>query len=81
MKLKNQFWWLEEESRTFYYDNNKKMWVGKNEYTGNTYPATFPCGSFKSAKRHLRKHNELPKGIKFILVSQFVGMDRFLIKK
>lgn len=80
MKTENQFWFLEDESRTLFYDNNKKKWVKKEEYTGSCYPATFPCHSFRAAKRHLRKHNEIHKGMKFKLVSRFVGRDRFIRK-
>ena len=88
MKMENQFWDLEEISwkenhnkkERLFYDFNKKLWVKKNEYAGNLYPSTFPCKSYKAAKRHLRKHNEIPKGTKFRLCSRFVGFDRYLIK-
>ena len=90
MKMENQFWFLEydrsnDESyeefnkRQLYYDHNKKKWVGRKEYTGCWYPATFPCRSYRAAKRHLRKHNEIPKGRRFRLCSSFVGCDRYLI--
>ena len=77
--MENQFWFLEydvesnmegHDFKTFirevelYYDKNKKLWVNRDEYTGNWYPATFPCHSYRAAKRHLRKHNEIPKGTK-----------------
>lgn len=81
MKMENQFMCLEDESRTLYYDHDKKMWVNKEEYTGCWYPATYPCHSYKAAKRHLRNHDEIPKGMKFILVSWFCGFDRYLVKK
>ena len=91
MKMENQFWFLEydesndesyEEFREkeLYYDPNKKKWVNRKEYTGYWHPATFPCRSYRAAKRHLRKHNEIPKGTKFRLCSKFVGFDRYLIK-
>ena len=64
-----------------HYDHNKKKWVTEKEYTGSWYPATFPCRSYRAAKRHLRKHNEIPQGTKFRLCSKFVGFDRYLIKK
>lgn len=30
---------------------------------------------------HLRKHDEIPKGTRFVLVSRFVGGDRVLMKR
>ncbi len=88
------FWFLEyddsnrgdEDFDTYFYekelhyDYNKNLWVHRQEYTGYWYPATFPCHSLKAAKRHLRKHNEIPKGTKFRLVSKYVGFDLYLTK-
>lgn len=68
-------------NKELHYDHNKKKWVKLEEYTGSWFPATFPCHSYKAAKRHLRKHNEIPIGTKFRLVNEFVGFDRFLTKK
>lgn len=59
----------------------RKKWVHRAEYMGSWYPATFPCGSYKAALRHLRKHDEIPKGTRFVLVSRFVGGDRVLVKR
>ena len=96
MKMENQFWALQYnvklnregyDYKTFknevelHYDENKKLWVKRKEYTGSCYPADFPCHSYRAAKRHLRKHNEIPRGTKFRLVRKFVGFDRYLIKK
>lgn len=79
------FWFLEYDDsnrgdKELYYDYNKNLWVHKQEYTGYWYPGTFPCRSLKAAKRHLRKHNEIPKGTKFRLVSMYVGFDLYLTK-
>ena len=79
------FWFLEyygsnHGDKELYYDYNKNLWVHKQEYTGYWYPGTFPCRSLKAAKRHLRKHNEIPKGTKFRLVSMYVGFDLYLTK-
>ena len=67
-------------NKELHYDHNKKKWVKIEEYTGSWFPATFPCRSYRAAKRHLRKHNEIPKGTKFRLCNKFVGFDRYLIK-
>lgn len=56
-------------------------YIHRAEYTNNWYPADFPCYSYKAAIRHLRKHDEIPKGTRFLLVSRFVGCDRVLIKR
>lgn len=37
--------------------------------------------TYKAAKRHLRRHNEIPVGTKFLLSSLYIGQDRMLIKK
>lgn len=92
MKIENQFWCLEYDrnnnesydesvSKELYYDLDKKKWVNRKEYTGYWYPATFPCHSYRAAKRHLRKHDEIPKGTRFRLCSKFIGFDRYLTKK
>ena len=85
MKMENQFWFLEcRENRgedfELNYDSTKKKWVVKKDYTDYWWPGTYPCRSYRAAKRHLRKHNEIPKGTKFVLVNEFVGFDRVLMK-
>lgn len=70
-----------KHNKELHYDHNKKKWVKEAEYTGHCYPATFPCHSYRAAKKHLKKHNEIPKGTKFRLCSKFVGFDRYLIKR
>lgn len=37
--------------------------------------------SIKAAKRHLRKHDEIPKGTRFRLVNQFYAPDVYLTKR
>lgn len=64
-----------------YYDPNKKKWVKRDEFTGCWYPASYSCHSLKAAKRHLKKHDEIPKGTKFRLVSRYIGCDIWLVKK
>lgn len=81
MKMENQFWYLKSKNRELYFDLSKMKWVSKEEYTGSSYPAVFPCCSYHAAKRHLRKHNEIPIGTNFILVSSYVGFDRKLVKR
>lgn len=87
MFYKNQYIGLEcitaweDKKNALYYDLDKKKWVHREEYTGYSYPAIFPCRSYKAAIRHLKKHNEIPVGTKFQLISWIVGQDRYLIKR
>lgn len=89
MKMENQFWYLEHEyedrrNQLYYCHETKKWLTSEDEYMnngGSWFPATFPCRSYRAAKRHLRKHNEIPSGAKFRLVSRFIGFDRYLVKK
>ncbi len=96
MKMENQFWELlydwesqckgmsQKEFRhnvELHYDDKKKKWVHRSEYTGNIWPSGFPCRSYRTAKRHLRNHDEIPIGTRFRLVGKFVGCDRYSTKK
>ncbi len=69
------------ENEELYYDKNKKSWVTKKDYTGHCYPDVAPVHSLKAAINHLKRHNEIPKGTSFVLVSKYVGCDIFLTKK
>ena len=64
-----------------HYDLNKKRWVKRDEYTGYWYPATFNCHSVRAAKRHLRKHDEIPKGTVFRLVNKYIGVPDAILRK
>lgn len=68
-------------SYSLYYDYHKKQWVHYLDYTGSIFPAIVPVRSLKAAKKHLKRHNEIPKGAVFCLVSKYIGHDRKLIKK
>ena len=95
MKMNHGFWCLEYDidqipdcvdARAYFhtelcYDMPKKLWVPRDEYSGAWYPGCFPCRSYRAAKRHLKKHNEIPNGTRFRLVSKYVGGDRYLTKK
>lgn len=80
------FWYLENAENNLYYSERMKKWVSKNEYLNDGdkahfFPAVFPCHSLNAAKRHLKKHSEIPDGAKFILLSKFVGCDIRIAKK
>lgn len=52
-----------------------------HEGDGSQYGDFVGMRSYKAAKRHLRKHDEIPVGTKFLLSSRWVGFDRVLVKK
>ena len=81
MKRNNQFWWLETvDFKGMRYDEVVGKWISYSLKLQNDNPkGWFPCRSYKAAVRHLRKHNEIPKGTKFRLVSPY--NDRYLVKK
>lgn len=87
MKMNNQFIGIEQ----VYDDQDFEDWLWY-EYGTKTWKPVKDCDdwysnnyhgihSFKAARRHLRKHEEIPKGTLFRLVSRFVGYDRILVKK
>ncbi len=80
MVMENQFWCLKCVDKNYFYDLSKNKWVSREEYTGSSYPATFPCRSYRAACRHIKEHAEIPTKTKFILVNKSVGFDRVLIK-
>lgn len=87
MKMNNNFIGLEhlwedhEWHDWLWYENDTKMWKPVEKCTGWRSSSKSNIHSFKAARRHLRKHDEIPKGTKFRLVSRFVGYDRILVKK
>lgn len=87
MKMNNQFYFLKYDTSScnlgeeLYYDENKKKWVTEKDFTGDIYPAAYSCRSYKAAKRHLRKHIEIPTGTRFRLISKWIGYDRYLTRR
>lgn len=66
---------------SLYYDYDKRLWVHYLDYTGSIFPAIAPVHSLKAAKKHLKRHNEIPKGTVFRFVSKYVGCDIKLVKE
>ena len=79
MKMNSQFFGLTNFCGLWYSEANRK-WEPIED-------VQVPFGnyvhihSFKAARRYMRKHDEIPKGMKFRLSSRFVGYDRELVKK
>lgn len=58
-------------------------WIGRHENPegcDSLCTMSKPIRSVKAAIRHIRKHDEIPKGARMILVSSFVGYDVEIIK-
>lgn len=87
MKMNNNFIGLEhlwedhEWHDWLWYEHESKTWKPVEKCTGWRSSSNSGIHSFKAARRHLRKHDEIPKGTRFRLVSRFVGYDRILVKK
>ena len=63
------------------YDHTKKRWVTEKEYTGSVFPSGIKCNSLKAAKRHMKKHNEIPKGTHMVLVSRYTDIPNIRLVK
>lgn len=60
------------------YDPDQKKWIDAAGTFGRNWVA---CRSLRAALRHLRRHDEIPKGVKFMLVSRYIGCDLILTKR
>lgn len=71
----NDLWWWEK----------KKKWANWKEIVKDKdygyYCSTYHVNTLRAAIAHLKRHNEIPKGTKFRLISQYIGKDRILTKK
>lgn len=81
------FWWLEAQYRKneyeqelefLYYDRKLKLWMFNPV---NNYDYSIPCCSLKAALRHIKKHDEIPKGWTFRLVNSYADGDDYIITK
>ncbi len=78
--MNNQFVGITPLCTDLWYCDDLKEWRNMRE-------AEPPFGnyvfvrSFNAARRHIRKHNEIPVGTRFLLSSRWVGYDRILVKK
>lgn len=58
-------------------------WIGRHNRPEGEYSLcsiSKPIRSVKAAIRHVRNHNEIPKGAKMVLMSNFVGHDVVITK-
>lgn len=61
----------------------EKKWEARNDENIYMRHMKYEVGihSIKAAKRHLRKHDEIPKGTRFRLVNWFYAPDVYLTKR
>lgn len=86
MKMNNQFFCLsgiydKDCNKWLIYEEKTKLWKPVPEFDFWPGDYNWHIHSFNAARRHLRKHDEIPKGTRFRLVSRFIGYDRILVKK
>ena len=88
MKLNYGFWELEfaddESPERLFYNETKHKWVGRDEYLNNEedfISSVCFIRTYKAAKAHIKRHDEIPKGARFRVVSSFVNCDRYITKR
>lgn len=69
--------------RELLWNANEKRWEMRNDENEYELYMQYEVSihSIKAAKRHLRKHNEIPKGAKFRLINWLDPTDTILIKR
>lgn len=71
IECSNDYWWSE----------SKKKWIQYDEWNndGNICTSCYDVKNVKQLIRHMKKHSKyLPKGIKFILKSNFIGINNII---
>ena len=85
MKMRNQFVFLEPPIGSNLWNDRRdgkwKPWEECVKGEDVAYGDFVGMRSYKAAKRYMRKHDEIPKGMKFRLCSRWIGYDRELVKK
>lgn len=71
-RIKNNFLWITDIDRNYYFDLSKNKWVKIFETKENKITSNRNCRSVRAFRRRLKK---MPKGVKFTLVSKWVGFD------
>ena len=81
MKMRKQFFGLTPYGKTdLWYCEGSKLWKPIDE-ADRPFTNLFLVRSYKAARRHLRKHKEIPVGTRFLLSSRWCGYDRVLTKR
>ena len=69
MRIKHSFIGMTTFDSYWMYDEEDKKWVGELKHKGCSHQH---CNSVRAFRRKLKK---APKGVKFILVSRWMGYD------
>lgn len=73
--------WVKLSEDLLYWDKSKNKWIVMNEDTvDSAVTLNRNIKNVKQAIRHIKKHNEIPKGSRFVLKSNFEGYDVIIIK-
>lgn len=82
MKINRYFDCLESLNPELVYDLQDNIWKNINMCKNPCSPFSPDNGikTYKAAIRHIRKHNEIPEGTKFKVLSMYVGLDRYITK-
>lgn len=75
---------LESLDEDLVWDMEEELWKKKDECK-NPYSYFNGFGkkdiqTLKAAKAHIRRHNEIPKGTRFLVVNRYEGLDQYLTK-
>lgn len=84
MKINKYFDFLESLNNNLVYDFKEEMWKKHDEcHNAHSHFSCWGKGkvkTFKAAKAHIRRHNEIPKGTRFRVVNKYIGFDRYVTK-
>lgn len=77
---------ISTDDLSMYYCADTDKWYPDGKYPANISGSYWMCSdktvhSVKAAKRHLRKHNEIPKGTVFVLQSKYRGFPNVMLTK
>lgn len=72
--------WVRLSEPLLYWSNNDKKWVDSNGYCGKISSHNTDIKNLKQAIRHIKRHDEIPKGTRMVLESRFKGFDIVIIK-
>lgn len=70
--------WVRLDEELLYWNEKKQLWT--TDIYESTCTDNFNIKNLKQAIRHIKKHNEIPKGTRMVLESNFKGYDIVIIK-
>lgn len=70
----------DKEDNRLWWHYRLKRWVKLDDYASGIMTCNHAIKNVKQAIRHLNKHDEIPKGAKFVLKNRFTGYDVYFTK-